>query len=84
MSTFDQNIGTAITIRDFLSAKKDVAGATMMVTIGTEEKAVTNVNVVWDGGEYYITYTDNNATVINKFDNVLPAKIIVENTAQTE
>ena len=80
------NINTAKTIRDYLGSidqqKYDVE---VTITTGTSSTTLTNVDLTWDGQNYYIlgniqtgeapSVTVAPETSIYKLDNVLPLKV---------
>lgn len=72
MAVVSTNIGTAKTIRDFLTNNSDKIN-----TIKSGTNTLNNVDVIWDGANYYLSYTttNDNEVVIEALDNMLPLTI---------
>lgn len=71
--SFSTTISSSKTIREFLNSKK--TDNYIKIKIGSTETYVYNVDVIWDGGEYYIAYTTSTTgadIVIASLDSVLP------------
>ena len=83
------NINTAKTIRDYLaSIDQQTKEVTVTITTGASSTTdLTDVDLTWDGQNYYIlgTSTEGNVstTTVYKLDDVLPLSIQVEPKTQT-
>lgn len=70
------NISSAKTIRDYLDSITDKANTAIKITTGTNTTTdLYNVDLTWDGQNYYILGTatqDDTQIKIYKLDNVLP------------
>ena len=85
MSNIVSNFEESKTIRDFLSAYlKNKDEKILSINVAGLDKEpvfqkVYNIDLIWDGGSYYLAYTENeavNAPIhITHLDMVLPAKI---------
>ena len=67
------NIKETKTIREFLGAKAD-----KIESIKSGENPLYNVDVIWDGANYYLAFTTENDTdlvVIQSLDSMLPLAI---------
>ena len=77
MANLSTSIGTAKTIREYLSGYQNLSS--IKITLNSVETQVYQVDVIWDGGQYYIAYsTSASATVADTIcilDNVLPIKL---------
>ena len=70
------------TIREFLNSNL-VENTQLKITINSELVGVTEVDVIWDGSNYYLSYKLSESDDINivDLDTVLPFKIVaVEST----
>ena len=70
------NFTTAKTIRDFLAT--NLANADKIeITLDSDLTSVNNIDVIWDGSNYYLSYSigDNSAITIVDLDSVLPIVI---------
>lgn len=73
MAVVSTNIGTAKTIRDFLKNNSD-----KIESIESGANTLYNVDVIWDGANYYLSYTttnDGNVITIAVLDTMLPLTI---------
>ena len=74
-SNISSNIATASTLREFLVGFQNKG----TISSGSLEEGATNVNVIWDGDSYYITYDvvdgDNIITTIADIEGYLPLTI---------
>jgi hypothetical protein len=85
MANIVSNFEESKTIRDFLSAylknKDDKILSINTAGLGKDPKfqKVYNIDLIWDGGSYYLAYTESEAVdapiKIDHLDMVLPAKI---------
>lgn len=75
MAVVSTNIGTAKTIRDFLKSNSD-----KIEVIKSGANPLYNVDVIWDGANYYLSYTTENdeTIVINTLDSMLPLAITLK------
>ena len=82
MGNFSNTINTSKTIREFLTSYKDSHTIKITLPSGSSGTALTqiyNVDVIWDGGNYYIAYTTSNTStdiVIAALDSVLPISLV--------
>ena len=73
MAVISTNIGTAKTIRDFLTNNSEKIN-----TIKRDTSILYNVDVIWDGANYYLSYTttdDSKDIIIAALDTMLPLTI---------
>ena len=82
-SLMANNFTTAKTIRDFLATNLANA-AEIKITLDSELESVKNIDVIWDGSNYYLSYSleNNSAITIVDLDSVLPI-VITPNTTET-
>ena len=76
-----KNLETQKTIRDFLS---ETLGD-YVVQLQDEQTVLYNVDLLWNGQEYLIAYTDspdddNQPITINLLTNILPIKLVTPTT----
>ena len=75
MGNISENIGTAQTLRQFIAS---LGGTISGSSIPTE---ATDVNVIWDGDSYYITYKNSGGSyIIDDITNYLPITITPAST----
>ena len=85
MANIVSNLDESKTIRDFLSAYlKNKDEKILSINVAGLDKEpvfqkVYNIDLIWDGGSYYLAYTESEAVdapiQITHLDMVLPAKI---------
>ena len=82
-SLMANNFTTAKTIRDFLAT--NLANAEeIKITLGSTPTSVNNIDVIWDGSNYYLSYsTDTTAINIVDLDSVLPIVITPKDSTAT-
>ena len=75
MAVISTNISTAKTIRDFLKSNSE-----KIKVIKSGENPLYNVDVIWDGANYYLSYTTENdpTIIINTLDSMLPLAITLK------
>lgn len=76
MAVVSTNIGTAKTIRDFLKNNSD-----KIESIKSGTNTLHNVDVIWDGANYYLSYTtteDSGEITIAVLDTMLPLTITLK------
>lgn len=83
-SLMANNFTAAKTIRDFLATNLANA-AGIEITLDSTLTSVNNVDVIWDGSNYYLSYSigSNPAITIVDLDSVLPIVITPASTATT-
>ncbi len=83
MPSISNSISASKTIREFLASYKE--GYDIYITGPIEAIQIYNVDIVWDGGNYYITYTqedNSDATIyIESLDKVLPMHLEKQTTS---
>ena len=81
MANESRNLGTQRTIRDYLLSElvdttEGVAGVGLSITIADQLCQVYNVDLLWSGQEYLISYktsdSDEVFPVIKRLNDVLP------------
>lgn len=73
MAVVSTNIGTAKTIRDFLKSNSE-----KIKTIKSGTNTLYDVDVIWDGANYYLSYTATEGSkeiTIAALDTMLPLTI---------
>jgi len=84
MANISSSISTPKTIRDLLISYKETNYEIGITRNGTGSRAY-NVDVIWDGNNYYIAYNltdDENTVIIESLASVLP--ITISQPATTE
>lgn len=79
MANKNSNLGTQITLRGFLNEKINETTGLQITLINDEPTPVYDVNVIWDGNDYYIAYTtepDGAADTLQRVEDVLPFKFV--------
>ena len=77
------NIGTAQTLRQFIAS---FAGGTITNTTGAKKvipNNATDINVIWDGDSYYITFKDGGSYIVDDITEYLPLSITPQSTSST-
>ena len=81
MASISNSISASKTIREFLASYKEGYD----IKIGTGDGTlIYNVDVIWDGGNYYIAYTtasDGTTVIIKSLDGVLPIQLVKQTTS---
>ena len=86
MANKSVNLSESKTIREFLNSNL-TEDTKLQITIDGNLVDVAEVDVIWDGSNYYLSYktSESEATNIVDLDTVLPFKIVtVENTPVEE
>lgn len=82
MPSISNSISASKTIREFLASYKEGYS----IYMGELETPIYNVDVIWDGGNYYIAYTNNEVDndtgpiIIQSLDKVLPIQVVKQTT----
>ena len=78
MANKNSNLGTQVTLRGFLNEKiNETTG--LQITLNDKSTPVYDVNVIWDGNDYYIAYTtesDGAADTLQRVEDVLPFNFV--------
>ena len=83
MAVISANIGMAKTIRDFLTSNSDKIASIQSNLGGNSATTLENVDVIWDGANYYLSYTiptnnNDNIITIAELDKTLPLTITLK------